>query len=108
MHLTSTLQDLTDTTTTLGEALRSFRDDFCPNFKTKETARESQARHRRAAKTNGSTTPGKKDKGFNLSTYKLHALGDYPETIRLFGTSDNYSTQTVRISVLLLWLSVSG
>ncbi|KAF7800213.1 hypothetical protein EIP86_011460, partial [Pleurotus ostreatoroseus] len=33
-------------------------------------------------------------KVFNLSTYKLHALGDYPDTIPAFGTTDNYSTQT--------------
>lgn len=42
--------------------------------------------------------PKKKDpriKVFNLSTYKLHALGDYVAAIKQFGTSDNYSTQTV-------------
>ncbi|KAJ3551292.1 hypothetical protein NM688_g4788 [Phlebia brevispora] len=33
-------------------------------------------------------------KEFNLSTYKLHALGNYPATVRSFGTTDNYSTQT--------------
>jgi hypothetical protein len=32
---------------------------------------------------------------FNLLTYKLHALGDYVKTIRLFGTTDSYSTQIV-------------
>ena len=31
----------------------------------------------------------------NLFTYKLHALGDYVRTIRAFGTTDSYSTQTV-------------
>ena len=35
-------------------------------------------------------------KHFNLSTYKLHALGDYVQTISLFSTTDSYSTQTVR------------
>ncbi|KAJ3531672.1 hypothetical protein NM688_g7542 [Phlebia brevispora] len=33
-------------------------------------------------------------KVFNLSTYKLHALGDYPTTIRAYSTTDNYSMQT--------------
>jgi hypothetical protein len=37
-----------------------------------------------------------KTKTFNLLTYKLHALGDYVQTIRLFGTTDSYSTQIVR------------
>ncbi|KAJ3768539.1 hypothetical protein FB446DRAFT_608422, partial [Lentinula raphanica] len=34
---------------------------------------------------------------FNLNTYKFHALGDYPWTIRTFGTTDSYSTQLVRV-----------
>lgn len=36
-----------------------------------------------------------KVKLLNLFTYKLHALGDYVRTIRLFGTTDSYSTQIV-------------
>ncbi|PCH41840.1 hypothetical protein WOLCODRAFT_86181, partial [Wolfiporia cocos MD-104 SS10] len=36
---------------------------------------------------------GPKIKKLNLSTYKLHALADYPQAIRQFGTTDNYSTQ---------------
>ncbi|KAF8240698.1 hypothetical protein L208DRAFT_1231621, partial [Tricholoma matsutake] len=35
-------------------------------------------------------------KVFNLFIYKLHALGDYMQTIHLFGTTDSYSTQIVR------------
>jgi hypothetical protein len=43
------------------------------------------------------TTPAKerKKKKLNLCTYKFHALGDYVRTIRMFGTTDSYSTQTV-------------
>ena len=33
---------------------------------------------------------------FNLATYKVHALGDYVKFIRMYGTTDNYSTQLVR------------
>ena len=36
-----------------------------------------------------------RSKTLNLSIYKFHALGDYAQTIRLFGTTDSYSTQTV-------------
>lgn len=39
--------------------------------------------------------PSPKVKKLNLFTYKLHALGDYVRTIRLFGTTDSYSTQIV-------------
>jgi hypothetical protein len=34
-------------------------------------------------------------KTLNLTTYKVHALGDYVNTIRRFGTTDSYTTQTV-------------
>lgn len=34
-------------------------------------------------------------KGLNLFTVKLHFLGDYVRHIRLFGTTDSYSTQLV-------------
>lgn len=39
--------------------------------------------------------PKPKKKKLDLSTYKVHSLGDYPLTIRMFGTTDSYSTQTV-------------
>lgn len=32
---------------------------------------------------------------FSLQTYKIHALGDYADTIVQFGTTDSYSTQIV-------------
>jgi len=34
-------------------------------------------------------------KTFNLLVPKVHALGDYPSTIRWLGTTDSYSTQRV-------------
>jgi hypothetical protein len=40
-------------------------------------------------------TKVRKTKRLNLSTYKFHALADYVPTIRMFGTTDSYSTQTV-------------
>src|ERR1700691_2683531 len=42
----------------------------------------------------------KKKKTFNLSTYKVHALGDYVRTIRMFGTTDSYSTQTACLNTM--------
>ena len=41
----------------------------------------------------------RRPKELNLATYKYHALADYPDTIRRFGTTDNYNTQTVRNSI---------
>jgi hypothetical protein len=40
-------------------------------------------------------SPRGKEKGLNLFTVKLHFLGDYVRHIRLFGTTDSYSTQLV-------------
>jgi hypothetical protein len=38
---------------------------------------------------------GRRRKTFNLSTYALHSLGDYANTIRQFGTTDSFSTEAV-------------
>jgi hypothetical protein len=40
-------------------------------------------------------SPQGKKRGLNLFTVKLHFLGDYVRHIRLFGTTDSYSTQLV-------------
>jgi len=37
---------------------------------------------------------------FNLCTYKLHALGDYVANIWRYGTTDNYSTQSVKCCIV--------
>jgi hypothetical protein len=44
---------------------------------------------------------GRREKAFNLNTYKFHALGDYASTIRQFGTTDSYSTEMVSPSPTL-------
>ena len=99
LHTELTLASFECTTADLGTLLRHFTTVTCNAFKTKELPREKAARLRKAA-TSGSTPAasggGPRPKGFNLSTYKLHALGDYPQTIRERGTTDNYTTGRVR------------
>lgn len=68
-----------------------------------ELPREVTARQRRQDANLQSTNQEAKVltariKAFNLLTYKLHALGDYTASIRLFGTTDSYTTQIVRVS----------
>jgi hypothetical protein len=55
---------------------------------------QTSASNRNAAITNshGGT---RRPKTLNLNTYKWHALGDYADTIRKFGTTDSYSTEPV-------------
>ena len=47
--------------------------------------------------------PEKKTISMSLLTYKLHALGDYAQTIRQRGTTDSYNSQTVSV---LLYLEI--
>lgn len=103
MHTGHTLEDFDKTTTTLGTDLRRFANKTCGDFETKELPSEHAARGRRkaaAAAKKGQTAPnssGARIKRFNLRTYKLHSLGDYPQMIRRFGTTDSYSTQIVSL-----------
>ncbi len=115
LHTESTLKVFEECTRNLGTILRRFSASVCSQFATKELPREEAARGRRTAAkltqsmgkkgkgrahanqppSEGSTPSGPKLKMFSLSTYKLHALGDYPKMIWTFGTTDSYSTQTV-------------
>lgn len=42
-----------------------------------------------------SSVTGRRNKTFNLNTYKIHSLGDYVATIKEYGTTDSYSTEPV-------------
>jgi hypothetical protein len=104
MHNDSTLTVLEKVTQVLGRDLRGFRDTLCQAFKTVELGSEVAARNRRTGRSaksqglqtsSGSHTTTAREKTFNLSTYKFHALGDYVTTIRNFGTTDSYTTQIV-------------
>jgi len=111
LHTDVTLKRFESATRSLGATVRNFLKTTCEAYVTQELPREEAARGRRkaalAAKGGSRPTKGKGKAGparryLNLATYKYHALGDYPETIRRFGTTDNYSTQTVRFSLILM------
>lgn len=108
MHTNSSLDVLDNITTAFGQRMRHFAEDTCSKFDTFETDKEHGARTRAEAarrKKRGAATgasgsastgaPGKRRKGYNLMTSKLHALGDYVRQIRLFGTTDSFTTQIV-------------
>ena len=94
--------------------MREFKKVTCAAYVTKELPSEEAARGRREAAlrvnqsasrgsaTNGTRAAGKREKTFNLSTYKLHALGDYPAAIKMFGTSDGYTSQVVSAHTLIV------
>ncbi len=119
LHTDTTLSILDDSTTVLGRTLRHFVTVTCPAFNTKETQAEYQARKRAQARSarlrSGATadsavaantaatvnaavatsSDGRRPRIFNMKVIKLHFLGDYVAFIRLKGTTDSYSTQTV-------------
>lgn len=120
LHTESTVQALENSTTRLGIILREFSSTTCAAFMTWELPSEQAARGRHKAAmakksaSNGPTIdgsngpgvlPAKKGHGgklrtFNLSTYKIHSLGDYAKAICMFGTTDSYNTQVVSKSFL--------
>jgi hypothetical protein len=164
-HIDPTLDIFDNITIKTGAAFRHFANNTCPDFDTRELAREEGQRKRREAKqkgqapqdttnarpmpivpphnatpsartsdvashpaamptpslpmashgalpvilqapltsnsgeetpkfSNGAGTSNRKKK-FTLNTYKYHACGDYPNTIRWYGTTDSYSTEIV-------------
>ena len=110
LHTDSTLTALEASTNRLGSQLRKFASVTCEAFETRELPSEEAQRGRRQAalakkkdttgqpvskKRRVTTTQGAQRRVFSLNTYKLHALGDYANTIRRFGTADGYSTQLV-------------
>ena len=91
--------------------LRHFASVTCNAFTTKELCREIAARQCRALKRNASRgssalptpseqSPSALPKKFNINTIKNHSLGDYPDQIRHFGTTDSYSTEPVCSSLM--------
>jgi hypothetical protein len=87
-------------------SVHKFQAMTCSTYQTTELPQESATRARRraalvakdpqrAAGRENATASIPKIKWLNLSTYKYHALADYPDTIRRYGTSDSYSTQRV-------------
>ncbi|KAG1779369.1 hypothetical protein EV702DRAFT_1214493 [Suillus placidus] len=98
IHSDSTLCFLEETFKKLSKQLWNFRDFTCAVFNTVELPRERAARQQKLVQRIGpngiaSEPSGPRVKRFNLSTYKFHAMGDYVRTIKLFGTTDSFTTQ---------------
>ena len=101
LHTEDTLALLHQALRRLGAQVRRFQRVTCPAFETKEIPQESAQRHRREAvdyqsgRRRKPARTGLLPKSLNLNTYKFHALGDYEKTIKMFGTTDSYTTQVV-------------
>lgn len=130
MHTDVTLQLLEAESVELGSEFRNFIDSVCAGIQTKELAVEVAARRRREEKkllkeskvakqatkdadAEATDAPGKPTTGkvaqptakfvsLNIQTPKFHFLGDYASMIRMFGTTDSYSSE--RVSAVLYHL----
>jgi hypothetical protein len=113
LHTDNTIALLDQALCRLGGQVRLFQKITCAAFQTKELASESAQRQRREVadiqsghrKTPATSHP--LPKSLNLNTYKFHVLGDYSEMIKMFGTTDSYSTQVVSNHLLLVPREVS-
>ena len=110
LHTESTVTSLMTSTTRLGIALRKFISITCEAYVTKDLPSEEAARGRRQAalaQKNGingkqpskpsetSTGTSTRERKFNLSAYKPHAIPDYAQYIHLYGTTDGFTSQVV-------------
>ncbi|KAG2055212.1 hypothetical protein BDR06DRAFT_982073 [Suillus hirtellus] len=103
IHSESTLSFFEDTFKKLSRQLRKFRDFTCAVFDTVELPKEKAAHQRRVAQRAGpngisSESSIPRVKIFNLSTYKFHTMGDYLQTIKLFSTTDSFTTQIGKLA----------
>ncbi|KAI9067490.1 hypothetical protein FKP32DRAFT_1673036 [Trametes sanguinea] len=100
--------------------LRRFKQKTCEAYHTVELPKEVEARRRHqqqtdaskriSSSTNGpsgmphgpqvavsnaevSTMPVPRKKEYNMNTYKIHSLGDYPDAMVSVGTLDSYTTR---------------
>lgn len=109
LHTETTVKDLENSTTRLGTILRKFQRNVCSAYETYDLPSEEAVRVRRKAKKALQSQSAKKkriqpstlkktprrQRTFNLNTYKTHSLGSYARAIRLHGSTDNYNSQTV-------------
>ena len=91
LHNDFTVDFLEYTTSMLGSKMRCFAQEVCAKTPTKESEKEADARARKEGKKSAS----KRLASLAVFTIKWHYLGDYVSSIRWFGTSDSYSTETV-------------
>ena len=113
MHTDESLVLLQQSLRSLSDQLRHFQQHTCPAFHTHELPNEAAQRQRReiADHTAGHRKKEPKSvlllKMFNLDIYKFHALGNYVDMIKRFGTTDSYTTQVVSQLLNSLHLSTN-
>ncbi|EJD49365.1 hypothetical protein AURDEDRAFT_59554, partial [Auricularia subglabra TFB-10046 SS5] len=99
MHTDSTLRQLDDVTSDVGNMMRRFQVTSAEKFQARETPAEA-ARRVRAAQSRGAknVSSRRRPKILNLSTYKFHSMGHCVKAISHVGVTPNYTTAQARCS----------
>jgi hypothetical protein len=105
MHTDSSTNLLWNSTIRLCTLLRYFRDVVCPRFQTVETPAEAERRKRQAVARIASSgnslaaanPDGRRERKFNLTTYKFHVIADYARLVETGVTLDSVSTNYVSL-----------
>ena len=112
LHSDESLALLDEALKKLGTQIWKFQEKTCEVFKTCELPSEAAARQRcqqAQAELGCQVKPASSTvclKKFNTLTYKFHTLGDYTRTIRMFGTTNSYTTQIVsRLYYMMCYFS---
>ena len=94
-----TLEALDQSAVNIGKDVRQFAKKTCPRIITHELPKETAARGRRTARLrkDGSASVARKEKRFNYETYKFHSLRDYAAMCRMYGSTDNTTSQIVSV-----------
>ncbi|KAG2154315.1 uncharacterized protein EDB93DRAFT_1248515 [Suillus bovinus] len=104
LHSKTTLKVLDQTFKRLSCQLWKFCDLTCAAFTTVElpkerAARECKAAHGCSGADNADAGSGcRKGKKFNMNTYKFHTMGDYLHSIKLFRTTDSFTSQIGKLA----------
>lgn len=106
LHTDRTLVLLDQALRRLGDQLRRFQKDTCAAIPARELPQETNQRQRRevadiqSGRRKGAVTSTALPKTINLNTYKFHALGDYSRMIKMYGSTDSYSTLVVSSNLI--------
>ena len=82
-----------------------YEHDSLPTSSEQPQCLETARRKAQSQGSNVSVGTGRRRKKFNVNTYKFHSYGDYANTIRIYGTTDSFSTELVSCTCNIDYIS---
>lgn len=102
-HSDTTLRLLDKLTADLGRVVRQYATQTAGSnmveLPTEAAARKQRSiKQAQAAGTESKAPSAAQPRPFNINTFKLHNLGNYTHDIKMFGTTDSFTTAIVSYS----------